>query len=209
MQVRGFLQLSVAAALATILLKSAAWWLTDSVGLLSDAMESFVNLAAAVFGLWMVTVAARPADEDHPFGHAKAEYFSSAFEGLLILGAAIAIAVTAVERLLHPQPVQQLGLGLVLSVASSAINGVLAVAMRRASVRYRSIALEADARHLMADVYTSAGVLVGIGAVGLTGWTWLDPLVALAVAGNITREGAHLVRRSADGLMDHALDAPE
>ena len=207
MQVKTFLKLSVAVALATIAMKTAAWWLTDSVGLLSDAMESFVNLAAAVFGLWMVTVAARPADEDHPFGHAKAEYFSSGFEGMLILGAAIGIAAAAVERIWHPQPVEQLGVGLVLSVLSSILNGALALAMHRAAARHRSIALEADARHLMMDVHTSIGVLLGIGAVALTGWHWLDPLVAIGVALNISREGIHLVRRSTDGLMDHALDA--
>jgi len=205
-QVHTFLKLSVLAALATIALKTLAWWLTGSVGLLSDAMESFVNLAAALFGLAMVTLAAKPADSNHPFGHAKAEYFSSGFEGLLILGAAIAIAIAAVERLLHPQAVQQLGLGLVLSIISSVINGWLAAAMHRAAMRHRSIALEADARHLMTDVYTSAGVVIGIAAVALTGWTWLDSLIALAVAANISREGVHLVRRSADGLMDHALD---
>jgi len=205
-QVHTFLKLSVLAALATIALKTLAWWLTGSVGLLSDAMESFVNLAAALFGLWMVTLAAKPADIDHPFGHAKAEYFSSGFEGLLIFGASVAIGIAAVDRLLHPQGVEQLGLGLLLSVLSAIVNGVLAVSMHRAAARHRSIALEADARHLMTDVYTSAGVVVGVGAVALTGWIWLDPLIALAVAANITREGVHLVRRSADGLMDHALD---
>src|SRR5207245_4788176 len=198
--------LSVLAALATIALKTLAWWLTGSVGLLSEAVDSFVTLAAALFGLAMVTLACKPADSNHPFGHAKAEYFSSGFEGLLILGAAIAIAIAAVDRLLHPQAVQQLGLGLVLSVISSVIKGWLATAMHRAAVRHRSIALEADARHLITDVYTSAGVVIGIAAVALTGWTWLDPLIALAVAANISREGVHLVRRSADGLMDHALD---
>jgi cation diffusion facilitator family transporter len=208
-QVHTFLKLSVLAALATIALKTLAWWLTGSVGLLSDAMESFVNLAAALFGLWMVTLAAKPADIDHPFGHAKAEYFSSGFEGLLILGASIAIGIAAVDRLLHPQGVERLGIGLLLSVLSSIVNGVLAVSMHRAAMRHRSIALEADARHLMTDVYTSAGVVVGVGAVALTGWVWLDPLIALAVAANITREGVHLVRRSADGLMDHALDDKE
>jgi cation diffusion facilitator family transporter len=209
MQVRSFLLVSALTAIVTIALKTAAWWFTASVGLLSDAMESFVNLAAALFGLWMVTVAARPADPDHPFGHAKAEYFSSGFEGLLILGAAVAIAVAAAERLLNPQPVDQLGLGMLLSVLSSALNGALAVAMRRAATRHRSIALEADARHLMADVTTSAGVLVGMAAVAATGWSWLDPLIALGVAANITREGTQLVRRSTEGLMDHALDASD
>jgi cation diffusion facilitator family transporter len=189
MQAHGYLKLSVAVALATIGLKTLAWWVTGSVGLLSDAMESFVNLAAALFALWMVTVAARPADESHPFGHAKAEYFSSGLEGLLIFIASLAIIWTAVPRLMDPQPLEQLGAGTALSVASSVLNGVLAVLMRRAAVRLRSIALEADARHLMP----------------LTGWLWLDPLLAIGVALNITREGASLLRRSADGLMDHAL----
>lgn len=209
MQVRSYLKLSIVAALATIGLKTAAWWLTGSVGLLSDALESFVNLAAAIFGLWMVTVAARPADEDHPFGHAKAEYFSSGFEALLILGAAVGIAWAALQRLLNPAPIEQVGLGVALSVASSVINGVLAWAMLRASREHHSIALEADARHLMTDVYTSAGVIVGVILVGLTGWLWLDPLLALLVAANITREAVRLLRRSTDGLMDHALDADE
>lgn len=205
MQAHGYLKLSVAVALATIGLKTLAWWVTGSVGLLSDAMESFVNLAAALFALWMVTVAARPADESHPFGHAKAEYFSSGLEGLLIFIASLAIIWTAVPRLMDPQPLEQLGAGTALSVASSVLNGVLAMLMRRAAVRLRSIALEADARHLMTDVYTSIGVVAGVLLVPLTGWLWLDPLLAIGVALNITREGASLLRRSADGLMDHAL----
>ena len=205
MDVRGWLKLSVVVAIATIALKTGAWWLTGSVGLLSDALESLVNLAAAVFALWMVTVAARPPDRGHPYGHAKAEYFASGFEGLLIFGAAIAIAVAAVSRWFDPQPVEQIGLGVALSVLSSVLNGVLAVAMLRAARQHHSIALEADARHLLTDVATSAGVVIALLLMALTGWQWLDPAIAVAVALNISREGAHLMRRSADGLMDQAL----
>lgn len=204
--VRGFLRLSVAAAVATIGLKMLAWWLTGSVGLLSDALESFVNLAGATFALAMVSVAQRPADDDHPYGHHKAEYFSSGFEGVLILGAAVAIIVAAVDRLRHPAPLEALGLGLAVSVMASAINAILSIAMRRAAAHHRSIALEADARHLMTDVWTSAGVVAGLMAVWATGWLWLDPVLAIGVALNIVREALHLIRRSVEGLMDHALE---
>ncbi len=200
------LLLSAVVAVLTIVLKTLAWYITDSVGLLSDAMESFVNLASALFGLWMVIVAARPADEDHPFGHHKAEYFSSGFEGILIIAAALAIIWAAGHRIFDPQPLQQLGWGLALSVASSALNGALAWLMFRAARQHRSIALEADARHLVTDVWTSAGVVAGIGLVMATGWLWLDALVAIGVALNIMREGAHLIWRSSQGLMDEALD---
>ena len=206
MQVRTLLRLSVATAVATIVMKTLAWWITGSVGLLSDALESGVNLASALFALAMVTIAERPADEDHPFGHSKAEYFSSGFEGLLIAGAAIAIVWAAAGRLLAPQPLQGLGLGLLLTVASSALNGALARKMMATSRLQRSIALEADARHLYADVWTSAGVVMGLLLVTLTGWLWLDPLVAVLVAANIVREGARVVWRSVDGLMDKALE---
>ena len=202
------LRASIAVAVATIALKTLAWWLTGSVGLLSDAMESFVNLASAVFALVMVTIAQRPADEDHPYGHHKAEYFSSGFEGILIVGAALGILWAAVQRLLAPQPLEQVGWGLALSVISSALNGLLAWAMFGAARTHRSIALEADARHLVTDVWTSAGVVVGIGAVAVTGWLWLDAVVAIGVALNILREGFHLMGRSSQGLMDEAL-APE
>lgn len=197
---------SIAVALLTIALKTWAWWVTGSVGLLSDALESFVNLAAAVFGLWMVTVAARPADEDHPFGHSKAEYFSSGFEGILILGVAAAIVWTALPRFWAPQPLEQLGWGMALSVASSGLNGLLAWALLRASRRHRSIALEADARHLLTDVWTSAGVVLGLLLASATGWLWLDPLVAIGVALNIVREGTRLIWRSSQGLMDVAAE---
>lgn len=205
-QVSAYLKLSIAVAVATIALKTAAWWFTDSVGLLSDAMESVVNLAGAMFALAMVTVAARPPDEDHPFGHHKAEYFSSGFEGVLIFIAALAIVWAAIQRFWAPQPITSLGLGLVLSVVSSAMNGALAWAMLRKAREHRSMALEADARHLYTDVWTSVGVVLGLLGVAATGWLWLDPVVAIAVAGNVAREGFSLVRRSAEGLMDSAVE---
>jgi cation diffusion facilitator family transporter len=200
------LRVSVAVALITILLKGLAGYVTNSMGLISDAMESFVNLASAMFALAMVTVAARPADEDHPYGHHKAEYFSSGFEGILIVGAAAAILWVSVQRLLSPQPLEQLGWGLGLSVLSSAFNAGLAYALFRAAHTHRSIALEADARHLMTDVWTSAAVVIGIVAVHFSGWLWLDPLLAIGVALNIVREGVKLVWRSSQGLMDEALE---
>ena len=206
MQVRAYLQLSVAVAVATIALKAGAWWVTGSVSLLSDALESVVNLAGAVFALLMVTLAAQPPDEDHPYGHHKAEYFSSGFEGVMIVFAALAICVAAAQRLFEPQPIEAVGLGLALSLVSSALNGALAFAMLRKAREHRSMALEADARHLYTDVWTSLGVVGGLVAVQLSGWLWLDPLVAIAIALNILREGFSLVRRSADGLMDRSLE---
>ncbi len=206
MQVKTLLKLSIAAAVATIVMKTMAWWITDSVGLLSDAMESFVNLASALFGLAMVIIAQRPADDDHPFGHSKAEYFSSGFEGLLIAGAAAGIIWAAAHRFFNPQPLESLGWGIALAALSSALNGALAWRMMAASREHRSIVLEADARHLYTDVWTSAGVVVGLIAVHFTGWLWLDPLLAIFVALNILREGAHLAWRSVEGLMDSALE---
>lgn len=197
---------SVVVALITITLKTLAWWITDSVGLLSDAMESLVNLASAMFGLLMVTIALRPADDDHPYGHHKAEYFSSGFEGILIIVAALGIVWTAVLRLMDPQPLEQVGWGLALSVLSSALNGLLAWVMFRAAKEHRSIALDADARHLTTDVWTSAGVVIGIALVHVTGWLWLDPVVAIGVALNILKEGVHLIWRSSQGLMDEAVE---
>lgn len=198
---------SVGVAVITIALKTLAWWLTDSVGLLSDAMESLVNLASAMFGLLMVTVAEAPPDEDHPYGHHKAEYFSSGFEGILIIVAGLGILWAAGHRVFDPQPIEQVGLGLVLSVGSSALNGLLAWVMFRAAREHRSLALEADARHLVTDVWTSVGVVVGIVLVGVTGWLWLDAVVAMAVALNILKEGAHLVWQSSQGLMDEAVES--
>ena len=206
MQVSSYLKLSVAVALVTIALKTGAWWLTGSVSLLSDALESLVNLAGATFALAMVTVAAQPPDDDHPYGHHKAEYFSSGFEGVLILVAAMAIVVAAGMRLSNPQPLEALGIGLVLSVVSSALNGALAWDMLRKAREHRSMALEGDARHLFTDVWTSAGVVVGLIAVHFTGWIWLDPVIAIVMGLNIAREGGMLVWRSAGGLMDQAVE---
>lgn len=203
---KGLLWASVGVACITIALKTLAWHLTDSVGLLSDAMESLVNLASAVFGLMMVTVAAMPADEDHPYGHHKAEYFSSGFEGILIVVAALGIMWAAGHRLFDPQPLEQVGIGLVLSVASSVLNGLLAWVMFRAAKTHRSIALEADARHLVTDVWTSVGVVLGIALVSYSGWLWLDACVAIAVALNILKEGAHLIWTASQGLMDEAVE---
>jgi len=197
---------SVVVAIMTITLKTLAWWITDSVGLLSDAMESLVNLASAVFGLVMVTVAAQPADAEHPYGHHKAEYFSSGFEGILIIVAAVGIIWAASHRIFDPQPIEQVGLGLALSVISSVLNGVLAWVMFGAAKTHRSIALEADAKHLVTDVWTSVGVVIGIDLVSLTGWLWLDAVVAIAVALNILKEGVHLIWRSSQGLMDEAVE---
>jgi cation diffusion facilitator family transporter len=190
----------------TIVMKTWAWYLTDSVGLLSDAMESFVNLASAIFALLMVTVAQQPADAEHPYGHHKAEYFSSGFEGVLIMGAAVAIIWASIHRLFDPQPLMELGWGLSLSVASSALNGLLAWVMFKVAKQQRSIALEADAKHLVTDVWTSGGVVIGLLLVMFTGWLWLDALVAIGVALNIMKEGIALIWRSSQGLMDEAVD---
>ena len=200
-----FAWLSIVAAIATIALKTLAWWITGSVSLLSDAMESLVNLAGASFALWMILITRVPADDDHPFGHGKAEYFSSGFEGVLIFGAAVAIIVTAVQRLLTPRPLEAIGLGLGFSVLSTAINYGVAIALRNAGVRFHSIALEADSKHLMTDVWTSVGVVAGLLIVAMTGWRWIDPLVAIAVGVHIIVEGYRLVRTSVNGMMDGAL----
>ena len=197
--------LSIATALATILLKGVAWWLTGSVGLLSDALESIVNLAGAVMALAMITVAEMPADERHAYGHGKAEYFSSGFEGLLILLAAISIGVTACERLLHLHPIEQAGIGLGVSIVASLLNLLTARILLAAGRKNRSLTLEADAHHLLTDVWTSVGVIGGVGAVIATGWLWLDPVIALLVAANIVWTGWMLLRRSTKGLMDVAL----
>ncbi len=204
-----FAWLSIAAAVATIVLKTLAWWLTGSVGLLSDAAESVVNLMAAAMTLTMLTVAARPPDEDHEWGHSKAEYFASGVEGLLILVAAAAIAWTGIDRLLHPKPIEQAGLGLAISTAASLINFAVSRVLFRAGKEHHSIALEADAHHLMTDVWTSAGVLVGIVIVAVSGWQRLDPIVALLVAANIVWTGVQLIRRSTLGLLDTAITAEE
>ncbi|MCW5632707.1 MAG: cation transporter [Rubrivivax sp.] len=206
MHAAAYLKLSAVVAVATIALKTGAWWVSSSVGLLSDALESLVNLAGATFALAMVSWAALPPDDEHPYGHHKAEYFSSGFEGVLIFAAALAIVWAAVQRLLEPRPLEALGLGMALSALSTLLNGVMAWAMLRKAREVRSMALEGDARHLFTDVWTSVGVVGGLVAVKATGWAWLDPAIAIAVALNILREGTSLVRRSADGLMDRALE---
>ncbi len=201
--------LSIAAALATILLKSWAWWITGSVGLLSDALESFVNLAGAMMALAMLTVAALPEDDNHAHGHGKAEYFSSAFEGLLILIAAVGIAYAAIDRFLNPQPLEAVGIGLLISLVASVINLATSRTLMNVGKKYKSITLEADAHHLMTDVWTSVGVMLGVGLVWLTGWLWLDPVIALLVALNIVWTGWQLLQRSAGGLMDVSISDEE
>jgi cation diffusion facilitator family transporter len=203
------LWLSIAAAVATITLKVGAWALTGSVGLLSDAAESVVNLVAAVVAMGALRWAVKPADEDHAYGHAKAEYFSAGVEGSLILIAAAGIAVTAVERLLHPQPLESIGVGLAVTAVATLINLAVGLTLLRVGRRARSIVLEADGKHLITDVWTSIGVMVGVAGVALTGWDRLDPIVALAVAANILVAGGGLLRRSAGGLMDRALEEPD
>lgn len=198
--------LSIAAAILTISLKTGAWWITGSVGLLSDALESFVNLAGAGFALWMILVTRTPPDDGHPFGHGKAEYFSSGFEGGLIFVAALAIVGTGVQRLLHPEPLEALGWGMAFSILSTLINLAVALTLARAGKRFNSIALTADSRHLMTDVWTSVGVVAGVLLVALTGQNWLDPLIAIAVGLHIMLEGWRLGQTSVDGLMDRSLE---
>ena len=204
-----FAWLSIGAAIATITLKTGAYLLTGSVGLLSDAIESLVNLVGAVMALLMLVIAARPADESHVYGHSKAEYFASLVEGSLILGAAAWIIVTAIDRLLKPQELEDLGIGLVVSVTASLINFTVARILMKQGRKQNSITLEADAQHLMTDVWTSAGVIGGVAVAGLTGWTVLDPLLAIVVALNILWTGFQLIRRSVQGLMDAALPEQE
>ena len=203
------LWLSIAAAVATITLKTLAYLLTGSVGLLSDAAESVVNLVAAIVAMLALRFALKPADEDHAYGHQKAEYFSAGVEGTLVLVAAVTIGVTAFGRLLDPQPIESVGIGLAVSTGASLINLGVGLILLRAGREERSIILEADGRHLITDVWTSAGVIIGVAAVALTGWELLDPLIAIAVAINIVVTGGSLVWRSADGLMDRALDGDD
>jgi cation diffusion facilitator family transporter len=203
------LWLSIAAALATIGLKTFAWSLTGSVGLLSDAAESIVNLVAAIVAMAALRWATKPADEEHAYGHAKAEYFSAGAEGALIFVAAVSIAATAINRLLHPQPIEDVGIGLVISAGASLINLGVGFLLVRAGRRARSIVLEADGKHLLSDVWTSVGVIIGVAGAAFTGWERLDPLIALAVAINIVVIGFNLVRRSVGGLMDRALGSLE
>ncbi len=205
MPLERFAWLSIGAALATIALKAAAWWLTGSVGLLSDALESLVNLAAALLALWMLRVAASPPDEEHPYGFSKAEYFSAGIEGGLIVLAAAGILFAAVPRLASPQPLDMPGLGLALTVVASVLNLAVARSLIAAGRRFHSITLEADGRHLMTDVWTSLGVLLGVALVFATDLYWLDPLIALGVAAHIVWTGAELMRRSIRGLLDAAI----
>jgi cation diffusion facilitator family transporter len=204
-----FAWMSIAAALVTISLKSTAYFLTGSVGLLSDALESFVNLAAAIVALIALHLVNRPADDEFTFGYSKVEYFSSGFEGGMILLAAAGIVITAVPRLIHPQELEQLGVGLAISIAASLVNLGVALILQRAGKHYNSITLEADARHLMTDVWTTGGVLVGIALVWLTGYVRLDAIIALLVAANILLTGYRLLVRSGRGLMDVALEPGE
>ena len=206
---RRYALLSIMAALVTIGLKSGAYLLTGSVGLFSDALESVVNLVAALMALFMLTLAFRPPDDDHVYGHTKAEYFSSGVEGALIIMAAASIGYAAVERLLHPVPLEQIGWGIVVALAAALVNLFASRLLMQAGRHYGSITLEADAQHLMTDVWTSAGVVIGVGAVSVTGWQWLDSVIALLVAANILWIGSRLLRESALGLMDTALPAEE
>ena len=201
--------LSIAAAVVTIALKFGAYGVTGSVGLLSDALESLVNLAAALMALAMLALAERPPDEEHAYGHGKAEYFASSFEGALILLAAASIAWAAVGRLLEPRAVDEPWLGIAAAVVATAVNLGVARMLLRAGRRYGSITLEADAQHLMSDVWTSIAVVAGIAVAALTGWRWIDPVLALMVAANVVRIGVDLMRRSALGLLDTALPEDE
>ncbi|MBW4657043.1 MAG: cation diffusion facilitator family transporter [Drouetiella hepatica Uher 2000/2452] len=206
---RSYTLLSIAAALLTIALKAGAYGLTGSVGLLSDAMESGINLVAAVFAFWALSYAAKPPDEEHPFGHSKAEYFSSGLESALIMVAAVSIGIAAWPRLLNPQPLEQIGVGLALSLVATAINGGVAWILLRAGKRLNSIALKADGHHLLTDVWTSVGVVVGLLLVKLTGWLVLDPIIALLVAANIIWAGARLMLQTGSELLDRSISQPD
>lgn len=197
--------LSIAAAIATITLKSGAYLVTGSVGLLSDALESIINLVAAVIALWVLKIAAQPPDEGHTYGHGKVEYFSSGIEGAMIILAAVSICYAAFERLIHPQPLEQIGIGLIISVVATVINFVVARILLKAGKENHSIVLEADGHHLMSDVWTTVGVIFGIGLVYATGWWRLDPIMAILVAINILWSGGKLINRSIQGLLDAAL----
>ena len=200
-----FAWLSIGVAIFTIILKTVAYWLTGSVGLLSDALESLVNVAGGLMALGMLTIAARPADENHTYGHSKAEYFSSGVEGTLILIAAILIAYTAIERIINPKELEQVGIGLIVSVAASLANLGVALLLAQAGKKYNSISLTANSHHLMTDVWTSGGVLAGVGLVAVTGWKVLDPIIAILVALNIVWAGFGIIRNSVSGLMDASL----
>lgn len=204
-----FVWMSIAASVATMALKSAAYVITGSVGLFSDAIESLINLAAGVMALMMLYIAMSAPDRKHPFGHHKAEYFSSMTEGILILLAAIAIGVAAIERFLRPQPLEELGTGLLVSGAASVINLIVGLLLLKAGKQYHSIILEADGKHLLTDVWTTAGVLLALVLVNVTGWIVLDPLIAIVVAFNIIFTGMQLITRSISGLMDTAMPSED
>lgn len=208
-QTQSYIKLSIVCACICITVKLLAWYFSSSVGLFSDALESFINLAGALFAFFMLLKAYDPPDEMHPFGHSKAEYFSSAFEGSMIFIAAILIIYNAVPRLIHPQNLDSLGIGLWFSTAGTIINLTVALILKRAAKRLRSIALEADSRHLMTDVWTTAGVIVGLVAVMVTGWLVLDALIAIVVALHILHEGYILLKNSVNGLMDQAMSPEE
>ena len=206
---RSYALVSVVAAVATIAIKTLAWKLTGSVGLLSDALESSVNLVAALTAFWALGVASKPADRAHSFGHSKAEYFSSGLESALIVVAALGIIWAALSRIANPAELQQVDLGLLLSLVATMINGGVAVLLLRAAKRFRSITLRADAQHLLSDVWTSVGIVVAVALVQITGWSLLDPLVAIAVAVQISVTGFRLLQETASGLMDRSLPEPE
>src|SRR4051794_7767263 len=206
---RSYIILSIIAAVLTIGLKAGAYFLTGSVGLLSDAIESIINLVAALVAFWMLTVAARPADEEHAYGHTKAEYFSSGLESTLILVAAVSIAWAAWGRLLNPQPIENVGIGLAVSLLATGINGGVALILLRAGRKLRSITLTTDGHHLMTDVWTSVGVVTGVVLVAVTGWLVLDSIIAFVVAANITWTGIRLLNDTAHGLLDTALPAED
>lgn len=208
-QLTRFAWLSIATAVFTIGLKAVAYWLTGSIGLLSDALESGVNLVTAVLALIILTIAALPPDEEHEYGHSKAEYFAGGIEGSLILFAALVIGYTAVHRFLQPQPIAQVGAGLLVSVLAALGNGFTALVLLRVGRQHNSLTLTANARHLLTDVWTSVGVIVGVLAVGVTGWHWLDPMLALLVALHIIRTGILLLQTAVNGLMDTSLPADE
>ena len=206
---RKYAWLAIATAVLTVLLKGSAWAITGSVGLLSDAAESMVNLVAAIVALVTLTIAARPADDDHHFGHGKAEYFSAALEGIMIFVAAASIIYLGIDRLLTPRPLGALGIGLAISIVAAVLNGVVGRILIKVGTRHRSITLRADGKHLMTDVYTSVGVVVGLGLAWLTGWNWLDPVIAILVGVNILVTGYRLMSESASGLMDATLSAED
>jgi cation diffusion facilitator family transporter len=206
---RAYIVLSIGTAVATMGLKFGAYLLTGSVGLLSDAIESLINLTAALVAFWALTVARRPPDSEHPFGHSKAEYFSSATESLLIMAAAAGIAAVAWNRLIHPRPLELLTVGAGISAAAALINAITAFILLRAGRRLRSITLRADALHLFTDVWTSVGVIIAVVLVHLTGWLALDPIVAFVVAANIVWMAVRLLRETAAGVLDAALSQPE